>query len=730
MAKPVPNFWGPRFEAFERLWAQQLREYEAKSQPITVTLPNGSTKPGFSWKTTPLEIAQSISKGLAERSIVAKVNGELWDLGRPLEGDASVELLDFENEEARKVFWHSSSHVMGYAMEKVLGCKLSVGPPLETGGFFYEADTDGRAVSEKDYPELEAAMKELTAKKQPYQRLVVKKEDAVAMFEYNPYKADILRSKVPEGGSCTVYRCGELIDPCRGPHIVSTDRVKAVKVQKNSSSYWQGKADQAVLQRLYGIAFPSEKLLKEHLEFLARVEQADHRNVGKQQKLWMFHELSPGCAFFFPHGARIYNRLTDMMKREYRVRGFDEVMTPNMFNCKLWKQSGHWDHYAENMFSVEIEKEQHALKPMNCPGHCLMFGSTSRSYRDLPIRFADFGVLHRNELSGALSGLTRVRRFQQDDAHIFCRRDQIEDETNKALEFIEHIYRLFGFQFYLGLSTRNPAKSLGTEETWKHAESRLQQSLNQFCNIPSFEDPDAPGTTIVYDGSEGAKQKAIKAVAAGRFPQPKQYWKINPNEAAFYGPKIDIEVEDCMRRKFQCATLQLDFVLPERFQLSYVMSEQEKAAREAAGEPGADGIAANARPVMIHRAILGSVERMMAVLTEHWAGKWPMWVSPRQVIVVPISPAQYDYAVEVRDIFHKAGFYSDVDITDKTIKKRIAEAQTAQYNFILVVGAEEAEKRTVNVRTRDNQQHGQKSIEECVAWLLDVVANPLNSPNL
>eukprot|EP01001_Neometanema_parovale_P008631 NODE_489_length_2421_cov_64.618799_g464_i0.p1 GENE.NODE_489_length_2421_cov_64.618799_g464_i0~~NODE_489_length_2421_cov_64.618799_g464_i0.p1 ORF type:complete len:758 (-),score=214.03 NODE_489_length_2421_cov_64.618799_g464_i0:146-2347(-) len=719
-------FIATRLQKFEELYAKQQERYAAMSKPIKVTMPDGGQKDAQSWITTPHDIAASIAKGLAEKSIVAKVDGDkLWDMGRPLEADCSLELLDFEEPEAQKVFWHSSSHVLGFAMERALGCKLTVGPDIEGGGFFYEADTAGRTISETDYPLLEKTASELQKTAAPFQRLELSKDEAIDLFEYTKYKADILRAKVPEGGRPTVYRCGDLVDPCRGPHLLHTGKVKAFTVTKNSSSYWQGKADQEVLQRVYGIAFPTDALLKDWKKMMAAAAQNDHRNVGKQQQLWMFHEFAPGACFFFPHGARIYSALVEMIKKQYRIRGYDEVVTPNMFHHKLWEQSGHWAHYSENMFKSEVEKEIHSLKPMNCPGHMLMFGSRSRTYRELPVRYADFGVLHRNELSGALSGLTRVRRFQQDDAHIFCSRAQIQQEVMDVLDFVEFVYSKFGFNCYFNLSTRNPDKWLGDLKTWDDAEARLTASLNQFCQVPAeFEDLD--GTKFTYDGSRPVIKKLQILVKKGKYPAPKQYWLINPHDAAFYGPKIDIQVEDCMRRKHQCATVQLDFNLPERFKLSYVMSAEEKAEREAEGFTGVDGLLTNARPVVVHRAVLGSVERCIAVLTEHWAGKWPLWISPRQVQVVPVAPDFFEYCKAVRQQFHDAGFHADVDLSDNQFNKKVRNAQVAQYNFILVCGKAEVEQNTVNVRTRDNKQHGEKGIPECIEWLQQLKASYSN----
>ncbi|KAL5682792.1 hypothetical protein ACJX0J_009177, partial [Zea mays] len=441
-------------------------------------------------------------------------------------------------------------------------------------------------------------------------------------------------NELPEDKTITVYRCGPLVDLCRGPHIPNTSFVKAFACLKASSSYWRGKADRESLQRVYGISFPDSRRLTEYKHFLEEAKKRDHRILGKSQELFFFHELSPGSCFFLPHGARIYNKLMNFMRKQYRDRGYQEVLSPNIYNMQLWETSGHAANYKENMFVFEIEKQEFGLKPMNCPGHCLMFANRVRSYRELPLRMADFGVLHRNELSGALTGLTRVRRFQQDDAHIFCREDQIKDEVKAVLEFINYVYEIFGFKYELELSTR-PEKYLGEIETWNKAEQQLTEALNEFGKP----------------------------------------WKINEGDGAFYGPKIDIGVFDALKRKFQCATLQLDFQLPIRFKLTYSAEDEAKIER----------------PVMIHRAILGSVERMFAILLEHYNGKWPLWLSPRQAIVCSVSSGSVEYAKQVLAMLHEADFHVDIDVSDRTIQKKVREAQVAQFNYILVVGAQEAE---------------------------------------
>ncbi|KAL6003533.1 hypothetical protein ACLOJK_023765 [Asimina triloba] len=516
-------------------------------------------------------------------------------MSRPLEGDCELKLFKFDDKEGCDTFWHSSAHILGQ-------------------GFYYDAFYGDVTLNEDDLKKVDAQAKMVN--KFIFTNEVAGKKNLPVHTESQPFErieVEIIK-ELPEDKTITVYRCGPLVDLCRGPHIPNTSFVKAVKCLKASSSYWRGQKDRESLQRVYGISYPDEKRLK--------------------------------------------------------------VLTPNIYNMQLWETSGHAANYKENMFVFEIEKQEFGLKPMNCPGHCLMFDNRVRSYRELPLRLADFGVLHRNELSGALTGLTRVRRFQQDDAHIFCRENQrltlsvklllvvedftmvlidmdnafveIKDEVRAVLEFIDYAYKVFGFTYELELSTR-PEKYLGEIETWEKAEAALAEALNEFGKP----------------------------------------WKPNEGDGAFYGPKIDISVFDAMKRKFQCATLQLDFQLPSRFNLSY--SAEDEAKRE--------------RPVMIHRAILGSVERMLAILLEHYKGKWPFWLSPRQAIVCPVSEKSQPYALQVKDQIHQAGYYVDVDTTDRKIQKKVREAQLAQYNYILVVGEEEANTGQVSVRVRDKGDH-------------------------
>uniref|UniRef100_A0A8D0CJ09 threonine--tRNA ligase n=1 Tax=Scleropages formosus TaxID=113540 RepID=A0A8D0CJ09_SCLFO len=659
---PWPEYISDRLQLYEKLKAESdglLTKRAAESNPITVELPDGRMLQVQAWVTSPYQLASGISQGLADNAVVARVNGELWDLDRPLEKDCLLELLRFDDDDARAVYWHSSAHVLGEAMERFYGGCLCYGPPIENG-FYYDMFLEGqRGVSSTEFGALEGICRSVVKEKQPFERLEVSKETLLQMFKYNKFKCRILNEKVTTP-TTTVYRCGPLIDLCRGPHVRHTGKIKAMKIYKNSSTYWEGRSDMETLQRIYGISFPDSKMLKEWERFQEEARNRDHRKIGKEQELFFFHDLSPGSCFFLPRGAYIYNTLTDFIKEEYCRRGFQEVATPNIYNSKLWETSGHWQHYSENMFSFPVEQDIFALKPMNCPGHCLMFSHRPRSWRELPLRLADFGVLHRNELSGTLTGLTRVRRFQQDDAHIFCTMEQIKTEMKGCLDFLRSVYDVFEFSFQLYLSTR-PEKFLGDIAIWDQAEKQLENSLDEFG----------------------------------------EPWKLNPGDGAFYGPKIDIKIKDAIGRYHQCATIQLDFQLPIRFDLTFV------------GKDGDD----KGRPVIIHRAVLGSVERMIAILTENYGGKWPLWLSPRQVMLVPINPSCDDYT-KVCKQFVEAGFMADVDLDSSCLlNKKIRNAQLAQYNFILVVGEKERLTNSVNVRTRDNKVHGEMPVLEVMARL-------------
>ncbi|KAK3941197.1 hypothetical protein QBC46DRAFT_383503 [Diplogelasinospora grovesii] len=697
---PPPSFINDRVELFDKLYKEQQEELAKKPRTeILITMPDGTVKTGKAYETTPGEIAKSISNSLYKRAVVARLDGDkeqLWDLDRPLERSCKLEILDFNDEQGKFVFWHSSAHILGEACERRFGCSLCIGPPVDSGFYYEMALPGGAAVQPSDWAPLENIVGKIVKEKQPFQRLEMTKDDLLKMFSYNPYKQHIIKDKIPDGTKTTVYRNGPLIDLCRGPHVPHTSRIEAFAVMKNSSSYFLGDANNDTLQRIYGVSFPDKKQMAAHKKFLEEAAKRDHRLIGKQQELFYFEECSPGSTMWLPHGMRIHNAIMEYIKEEYWQRGYDEVMTPNMFNTSLWEQSGHLAHYKEDMFILDVDKEQFGLKPMNCPAHAMMFRHRERSHKELPLRLADFGVLHRNEASGALSGMTRVRRFQQDDAHIFCREDQIKEEVADLFDFMRSFYGMLGLTFKLKLSTR-PDKYMGEIETWDRAEARLKEALDDFAS------------------SQGG-------VA----------WELNAGDGAFYGPKIDVAVLDCLNRSWQCATIQLDFQQPINFSLEYQTAEVVKAsdakpAPAPAPEPAAEAASDEhkdqkdhkdgkkkpllvkkplapgcARPVMIHRAMAGSIERFTAILCEHFAGKWPLWLSPRQVIVIPVGMGFLDYAKEVAQILRKERFHVDVDSTGNTLQKKIRNGQLAQYNFIFVVGDDEKKNRKVNIRYRDD----------------------------
>ncbi|XP_025774933.1 probable threonine--tRNA ligase 2, cytoplasmic [Puma concolor] len=743
--KNQPNFIKERLKLFEILKRDHQLLFAINdrkgntSNVITVRVADGKTVEGEVWKTTPYQVAAEISQELAESAVVAKVNGELWDLDRPLEGDSTLELLMFDNEEAQaspdqhrqcwthvpdpvglqwtehgdscfKEFTSSrrredvTASTMAWTTEgEAAACKPN---SAQSGGKPGVTDTDFLSFSPEAAAKLNAEGQRCCSDKSdiyslfkgaallegllrqhgaggeaegpavpdgsgrdsdcgdsnfPFLHMFSRADscvlDTALKRRYNKFKCRILNEKV-NTPTTTVYRCGPLIDLCKGPHVRHTGKIKAIKIFKNSSTYWEGNPEMETLQRIYGISFPDNKMMKTWEKFQEEARNRDHRKIGKEQELFFFHDLSPGSCFFLPRGAFIYNTLMDFIREEYHQRNFTEVLSPNMYNSRLWETSGHWQHYSENMFTFDVEKDTFALKPMNCPGHCLMFAHRPRSWREMPIRFADFGVLHRNELSGTLSGLTRVRRFQQDDAHIFCTVEQIEEEIKGCLQFLQSVYSTFGFSFQLNLSTR-PENFLGEVEIWDEAEKQLQNSLVEFGKP----------------------------------------WKMNPGDGAFYGPKIDIKIKDAIGRYHQCATIQLDFQLPVRFNLTYVSKDGDDKKN----------------PVIIHRAILGSVERMIAILSENYGGKWPFWLSPRQVMVIPVGPTCENYALQVSNAFFEEGFMTDVDLDHScTLNKKIRNAQLAQYNFILVVGEKEKMNNAVNVRTRDNKIHGEISVTSAI----------------
>ncbi|XP_036045722.1 threonine--tRNA ligase, mitochondrial isoform X2 [Onychomys torridus] len=632
---PTPPHWlAERCGLFEELWAAQVKRLASMTQKnpkaIKISLPEGQKVDAVAWNTTPYQLARKISSTLAENAVAAEVNGELYDLERPLETDCHLRFLTFDSPEGKAVFWHSSAHVLGAAAEQQLGAVLCRGPSTESGfyhDFFLRKE---RTVRSSELPLLERTCEEIIAAAQPFRRLEASPDELRQLFKDNHFKLRLIEEKVT-GSTATVYGCGMSVDLCRGPHLRHTGQIGALKLLT-------------------------------------------------VQELFFFHELSPGSCFFLPRGTRVYNALVTFIRAEYARRGFSEVKTPTLFSTKLWEQSGHWEHYRADMFSLKppgtngpdssqsghpsrCPKDTLALKPMNCPAHCLMFAHRPRSWRELPVRLADFGVLHRAEASGSLGGLTRLWRFQQDDAHIFCAPNQLEAEIRGCLDFLRSVYAVLGFSFRLALSTR-PSGFLGEPRLWDQAEQVLQQALEEFG----------------------------------------EPWDLNPGDGAFYGPKIDVHLHDALGRPHQCGTIQLDFQLPLRFNLQYK------------GQAGS-----LEHPVLIHRAVLGSVERMLGVLAESCGGKWPLWLSPVQVVVIPVGTEQEEYARQVQQCLQAAGLVSDLDAdTGLTLSRRVRRAQLAHYNFQFVVGQREQSKRTVNVRTRDRRQLGERGLAESVQRLLEL----------
>jgi len=676
----APAYWAPRNAAFDKALARQNAELASKEKTAITVLVEDKETPVKAWETRPLDlITEEMKKEEGNPIVCATIadigpNGSAvqWDLQRVLEPVCSGHVLRwvrFDSEEGRHVLWHSCAHILGGCLEHRFHCLLNVGPATESD-FYYDVKMpqEGQVVSAPDYKQLVKLCEKAAKEKKPFERVDLTVDEAKEIFAYNPYKLAII-NRIPAGEHITAYRSGDLVDLCRGPHVPFTNYARVFSVTSSSSVYLDGKADSDVLQRVHGLAFPTKAQLKQWEALLEEAQKRDHRKLGQDQELFFFHPYSPGSAFFLPHGMRIYRRLVEFMRNEYHKRGYEEVLAPNIFQSKLWETSGHWQHYKDDMFtftvagSKEGADEMWALKPMNCPGHCLMFRFRARSYREMPLRLAEFGVLHRNELTGALHGLTRVRRFQQDDSHIFCRPDQIEQEVSGVMDLIRYTYAIFGFDFNLELSTR-PDDFMGDPALWDKAEASLKKCL------------DATGLP----------------------------WKLNPGDGAFYGPKIDIHIRDALQRYYQCATIQLDFQLPIRFDLRY-------ATETANGDLGN-----YERPVMIHRAVFGSIERFMAILIEHTGGKWPFWISPRQVMVIPVGEAFLGYAQKVAARIHEAKFYVDVDDSNRTLPKKVREAQLQQYNYILVVGKEEMESESVNVRVRDEKDSlGKKSVDEVIA---------------
>ena len=607
---------------------------------INITFPDGSTK-SFDDFPTGFEIAGSISEGLARDSVAMELDDNLVDMSTVVKKDAAIRLITTRDKEALEIMRHSAAHVMAQAVLRVYkNAKLTIGPVIEDG-FYYDIDME--PVSEDDFPKIEAEIKKLVKEKIPIQRSEVSKAEALAFYKDEPYKLEMISDL--EDGRISFYQQGDFTDLCRGPHVPHTGFVKAIKLTKVSGAYWRADQSKAQLQRLYGTAFFNKKELKEHLRFLEEAKKRNHRKIGEALDLFSFHDEAPGMPFFHAKGMELWNSLLEYWRYEHKAAGYVETKTPIMLNRALWERSGHWENYRENMYTSAVDEEDYAIKPMNCPGGMLLYGTRPHSYREFPIRAAEIGLVHRHEMSGVLAGLFRVRAFHQDDAHIFMTPDQIRAEILGALQLAERIYGTFGLDFHLELSTR-PEKSIGTDEQWDMATEGLRGALDAY-------------------GRE---------------------YRLNEGDGAFYGPKIDLHILDALKRTWQCGTIQLDMSLPERFDLSYIAQDNEKH-----------------RPIMIHRTILGSIERFLGILIEHFAGKFPLWMAPVQAVVLPINDALIPYALEVKGALEQAGIRTEVDSRTESLNKKIRGAQLSNIPLILTIGTKEQASNTLSVRTLDGK---------------------------
>lgn len=607
---------------------------------VAVRLPDGSQREVPAGSTL-MDLAKGIGPGLAKAALGGKINGQLVDLTTPITEPAEVQLVTWKDEEGREMFRHTSTHIMAQALKRILPeAKLTIGPPL-ADSYYYDFDVKEPLTPEM-LEKIEAEMAKIVDEALELKRFELSREEALRLFSEKgePYKVELINA-LPDDAVISCYQQGEFVDLCRGPHIPNTSYIKAFKLLTVSGCYWRADAKNQVLQRVYGTSFPDKKQLAEHLRILEEAKKRDHRRIGKDLDLFSFQDEGPGFPFFHPNGMVIYNEITNFIREELTARDYVEIMTPMILNEELWHKSGHYDHYKENMYFTDIDEGEFAVKPMNCPGCALVYRNGLRSYRDLPLKMAEFGRVHRHELSGALHGLFRVRSFTQDDAHIFCTPEQLEPAVTEAIELIQNVYEVFGFDdYHMELSTR-PEKSLGSDEMWDNATSALQNSLENL----------------------GVK------------------YKLNPGDGAFYGPKIDFHVKDCLNRTWQCGTIQVDFSMPERFDLNYVGTDGQKH-----------------RPVMVHRAVVGSMERFIGVLTEHTAGNFPTWLAPVQVAVLPVSEKSLEYGKAVVEELRAAGIRVTLDESEDKISAKIRNAEIQKIPYMLIVGEKEAAAGTVGVR--------------------------------
>lgn len=628
-------------------------------EEIKVVL-KGAEEVSFPKGITPMQIAESLSRRLSKDAVAAKVNDELTDLGKAIDKDSKVEILTFDDSEGRKVFWHSTSHIMAQAVKRLFPeVKLAIGPAVEQG-FYYDFDRD-ESFTPEDLERIEAEMAKIVAEGLGYHRRDVPREQALEDLRQRRenYKVELVED-LPEDAGISFYSQGEFKDLCAGPHIPDTGKVKAFKLMSLAGAYWRGSEKNKMLQRIYGISFPKKSMLDEYLAMLEEAKKRDHRKLGKELGLFSLMDEGPGFPFFHPKGMVIWNMLTEFWRKEHKKNGYHEIKTPIILNEDLWHRSGHWDHYKDNMYFTKIDDGNYAIKPMNCPGGMLVYKTQAHSYRDLPLRLGELGLVHRHELSGALHGLMRVRCFTQDDAHIFMTPAQIEDEVIGVIDLVDYFYNIFGFEYRVELSTR-PKDSMGSDELWDKATDALRIALDK-KGLP---------------------------------------YRVNEGDGAFYGPKIDFHLKDSLGRTWQCGTIQLDFQMPERFDLNYIGPDGEKH-----------------RPVMIHRVIFGSIERFIGILIEHFAGAFPVWLAPVQVKVLPISEKHMDYAKKVTYELENAGVRAQLDERSEKIGFKIREAQMEKIPYMLIVGDKEVENGNVSVRVREKGDVGQKSVKDIVEEIM------------
>lgn len=623
---------------------------------MKITLKDGSSKE-YAQSMSVIDIAKDISEGLARVATAGEVDGEVVDLRTVIDKDCELNILTFNDEKGKGAFRHTTSHIMAQAIKRLYpDTKLAIGPSIEDG-FYYDIDREIPLVAE-DLEKIEAEMKKIVKEDLPIKQYTMPRAEAIAYFKEKdePYKVELIED-LPEDSVISFYSQGEFTDLCAGPHLMSTKPVKAFKLTSLAGAYWRGSEKNKMLQRVYGTSYPKKAELEEYLHMMEEAKKRDHRKLGKELGLFMMREEGPGFPFFLPKGMELKNQLLDYWREIHKKAGYVEISTPIMLSRHLWETSGHWDHYKDNMYTTVIDDEDFAIKPMNCPGGILVYESEPRSYRDLPLRMGELGLVHRHEKSGQLHGLMRVRCFTQDDAHIFMTPEQVRDEIKGVVKLINEVYSLFGFKYHVELSTR-PEDSMGSDEDWDMATEALRGALDDL-GLP---------------------------------------YVVNEGDGAFYGPKIDFHLEDSIGRTWQCGTIQLDFQLPLRFNLEYTGADGEKH-----------------RPIMIHRVIFGSIERFIGILIEHFAGAFPTWLAPVQVKVLPISDKYMDYAQKVLDELNNSGVRAEIDTRAEKIGYKIREAQMKKIPYMLVVGAKEEEDGLVSVRSRFEGDEGQKSLTDFLA---------------